>query len=62
MQSQIVGGFPDPPMIMRHVGMGQTKGPEGILHRVGETGHTAHMRAFAHTLGTDRVMRAGVTV
>ena len=57
VQAKIIGGFPDPPVIMGHVGVTIAKGAERILYRVGKAWHAPNMRAFANTLCPDGVVR-----
>ena len=58
MQTEIMGNLPDPPVIMRHVGLLQTEALEGIVHGIGKTRHASDIGTFADTLGADRMMRA----
>ena len=46
MQAQVIGSFPDAPMVMRHMALPQPKGPERVVHRVRERRHTANIRAY----------------
>ena len=62
VQTKFVGRLPDAPTIVGHVGVTVAKRTEGIPYRVRKTRHATDMGVFAHALGADLVVRAGVTV
>ena len=49
--------LPVAPVIMRHLDVGRPEEREGVVDGVGERRHAADIRAFADTLGADRMMR-----
>ena len=46
-------------MVVRHLDVGRAEEGEGVVDRVRERGDPADVRAFAHALGADRMMRRG---
>src|SRR3546814_8165861 len=56
-QAQSLADLPGAPVVVRHLDMRHVEMSEGIVDRIGERRHAAHVGTLAHSLGADRVVR-----